>query len=773
MMTYIQSIVLTFVWVIMFTASGMAAELSITIFQKGTGDPVEGATVMLKNNVVHGMSNEKGMVYFEFVEAVDANKFDDVKVLNPGYETLEQVIVGNQKHIEIYLEPNLVEFEGLEVVEDRIVEKTSKVVLSRLELRKAPGSMGDPIKVLQSLPGVVSAGGSGSGQVYMRGSDSQESIYQVNNLPVSYLYHWGGMNSVINPVLVSDFNVFLGGFPVEYGDFLGGAVDIKLRPPKKDRFHGSLHLGTYESSFLVEGPLGEADGDNSFYLAGRRSYIDLVFSPDTFANIAGNDTDNTFILLPQFNDMQALYRHDTSRGYLDIQYLSASDKMEMILNDAAITDPEAAGDLRIDVSSQTLGVNWKHQWSDLLNQHVTLGVTDSSEKFQIGSDSAGDPYFTDLEKREYFIRPTWQWQQSHHLAMFGLDAGWMDLPLELYISAPPSNVAPTPGGFTSESKYRVKHDLTAASTSPFIKYQYAWDNGIKASLGLRYTSLWVDQGEGARRVSMQGFSPRLSLEYQITESTLLLMRWGDYFQMPQGWQILDGFANPRLQFTRAEHRIVGVEHQLSHAWRIKAEAYHKPMSDLVVSIDGASPPDNYLNEGAGLAYGIDLFLKRKYKDRKMGWISYSWARSERTNLQTGVTSSFAGDQPHTLTAVWGQPFSGSWSDWEWGVKVQLHSGLPYTPVTGRVQEPDTGRWLPVYAAYNSGRLPVYGKLDLRLSKEVRYNTWTMSYIFDIQNISMRKNVAAYDYTDDFSNYNNPDIVSTDIFMPFFGIEADF
>ncbi|MDX8382280.1 MAG: TonB-dependent receptor [Ghiorsea sp.] len=758
----------------LFASPSLAAEFQLTVLQKGSGDPVEGATVLLKNNG-YTTTDEQGVALFSSVKPQSADVLDELKILNQGYDTLEQSIQGNPSKLDIYLSPNLAELEGLEVVEDRTVEKVSKVVLSAQELRGAAGTQGDPIKALQSLPGVVSSNGSSAGQVYMRGSDSQENIYWANNLPISYLYHWGGLNSVINPALVSDFNVFLGGFPVEYGDFLGGAVDIKLRAPKKDRMHTSLHLGTYESSILVEGPITEND---SFYFAARRSYIDLLFSPDSLSKFAGGDGKNQLLLVPQFYDMQALYRHETDTGYVDVQYFNAADKVELLLNDAGVRDPELAGALKVDTSSETIGLNWEQQINDTLSQHLTAGVVNSSQYFQVGSDPYGEPYYTDIVAHNYFLRPSLDWQSSDQATTtFGLDLGKIDLPISLYIAAPPdSNAAPNAGGFTSLPKYRVNRNVSATSYSPYIKQQYQWNDKLKTSLGLRYTSSWADQGSNATIYNEHAFSPRFSAEYALNKDTTLLTSWGDYFQRPRGFQQLADFGNPTLRFTRAQHRIIGVDRKLDDIWSLKVEAYHKPMRDLVVGIQNASPPDNYLNQGKGVAYGMDIFLKRKYENRRLGWLSYSYARSKRTNQTTGLTSPFAGDQPHTLTAVWGQPFTddnGNDSPWDWGIKFQAHSGLPYTPIVGRVQETGTGRWLPVYGGYNSSRLPVYAKLDVRFSKEVLYDTWKIKYVFDIQNVTFRQNVSQYTYEPDYSDFASPKAVSSDFFLPFFGIEAEF
>ncbi len=754
-----------------FASQSFAQELRITVLQKGSGDPVQGATVVLKNNG-YTTTDDNGVALFEFIQPTNANTLDDLKILNQGYQTLEQTIAGNPTSLKIYLKPNLAELEGLEVVEERVQEKTSKIVLSAQELRNAPGSQGDPIKVLQSLPGVVAANGSGSGQVYMRGSDTQDNQYWVDNMPLGYLYHWGGVQSVINPALVSDINIFLGGFPVEYSDSIGGVVDVKLRTPKTDRIHTNLHLGTYESSILIEGPIGDS-GKDSFYLAGRRSYIDLAFSPETLTKLSAGDSKNTIVQVPKFYDIQGLYRHETNKGSVDVQYFKARDQLGIVLNDALVTDPAAAGDLKVDQQSQTFGINWKEQWSQHWSQHITAGVLDTSTYFQIGSDPYGDPFFTDVKSTSYFLLPSLTWEKQDAAIKMGLEYWQYYAPLELYISAPPSNEAPTPGGFTAQPKHKVSSTFKGSIYTPYLKHTKQWNDQWKTSLGVRYSYMEFDHGADKAKTNLGATSPRFSAEYQQSEDRLFLFSWGNYFQSPQGYEILDGFGNPQLQYIWSEHRILGVEQKINDIWSVKAEIYHKPMRDLVVSTNNPVPPNNYINKGEGEAYGFDLFIKRKYEGRKLGWLSYSWAKSTRKNLQTGKTTKFAGDQPHTLTAVWGEPFGGSWSDWDWGFKFQAHSGLPYTKVIGRVQEAGTGRWLPVYGEYNADRLPLYAKLDVRVSKEVLYDTWKMKYVFDVQNVTFRQNVSGYDYEDDFSNFNNPTKVSNDLFLPFFGIEAEF
>ena len=456
-----------------------------------------------------------------------------------------------------------------------------------------------------------------------------------------------------------------------------------------------------------------------------------------------------------------------------MEYYKARDQLAFTLNDVQVTDPELAGDLNFDIQSETLGINWKEQWSENTRHQVSVGVLKDAQTFNIGTDIYGDPFYSVATQTSYFFLPSVTWEKSNTAVTLGGEYWNVKTPVELYLPASPADPAPTPGGFTSLTKKKFSGTLTASVYTPYLKHTKQWNDRWKTSAGLRYTYINLDHGAGKATSDLRGTSPRMSIEFQENDDRLWLLSWGDYFQLPQGIQILDGFGNPQINYIRAEHRILGVEQKVNDTWSVKAEIYHKPMRDLVVDTGVLTSPNNYANKGKGVSYGFDLFIKRKAEGRKLGWISYSWMKSERTNLLTGETSRFAGDQPHTFTAVWGQPFTGSWSDWDWGFKFQAHSGLPYTKVIGRVQEAGTGRWLPIYEKYNNSRLPFYAKLDVRMSKEVLYDTWKLKFFFDIQNVTFRQNVSGYDYEDDFSNYKNPTVVSNDIFLPYFGIEAEF
>lgn len=756
-----------------------ADEVNVTIKEKGTGLPVEEATVILLNhhnyneitfdndNIVYKETDAHGNA--RFINTVIPKA---IKILATGYQTAIQSNNSQQSDLIIYISPLEMEGEGLEVTVNRIKETASKVILSAEELTQSAGSQGDPLKAISSLPGIVSAG-EDSAEIYMRGSGTDDNIEWINRAPVGYLYHFGGFQSVIHPKLIKDINLFLGGFPVEYGNALGGVVDAQLRPPKNDLMHYYADISTIASSFLIEGPVDDTLTD-SFFVSGRRSYLDALFSPQKFSDLIKDEEEqdpDKVTLVPRFYDFQALYRHQLDKGYLDTYLFTAGDAMAMELRGSAKSDPQLAGAINEKLEFQTTGMTWQQNWNNQWDHIMTLAYYHDKSQMRAGRDDNNEPFYVRVEENTIFWQPELHYRPAKDTEYtFGLSMDYSSAPVDLYMPRPDNENDPD-FDFTSRKKYRLKKELYGAELDAYLKYRKQWNSKLTTIAGLNYSNLKISGGYDEHEVS-----PRASLEYQATPSTLFTASWGRYIQTPDASEIIEVFGNPGLKVTESEHRIIGMQHKFNSLYSLKAEAYHKPMKNLVVPIDENDPPNNYANAGTGEAYGFDLFIKREPRNRKIGWLSLSWAKSERTNELTNITRKFTGDQPLTLTAVWGQPFTGSWNAWDWSVKAQAHSGTPYTRVIGRHHEDpnDTNsRWIPDYGKHNAERMPTYFKVDLRISKEILYDESKLKFYFDIQNITLHKNIVEYDYGNEYKKVDAPTEITGMALFPFFGVEVEF
>jgi hypothetical protein len=259
--------------------------------------------------------------------------------------------------------------------------------------------------------------------------------------------------------------------------------------------------------------------------------------------------------------------------------------------------------------------------------------------------------------------------------------------------------------------------------------------------------------------------PRIGMEWNWTEQTMLSAGWGRHNQQPSGQQIAPKFGNTQLSHIRADHSVVGISQKVSLDWTWKAEAYYKKFSDLVVGVN--DPAINYVNGASGAAYGTELLIKKEATDKLSGWLAVTLSKSERRNDLTGESFRFEYDQPINATLIANYKLSREWSV---GSKWAYTSGRPYTPVVGTSGSYADGRPIPVYAGINSGTLPDYHRLDLRIDRHLLYDTWKLNAYFELNNVYQRQNVVGYDYG---PNYDKKDAIESFVIPFSFGVQGEF
>ena len=241
-----------------------------TVLEKGERKPILGAEVsVVDNDALSAVSNEQGE--FELVVPGVGNYL--LRAVAVGYAQVAplSVVAPQEAPTVIYLPSNFA-LPTVTVRAERNPSRLAKSVMTGDELRNVPGTGGDPLKAMQSLPGVA-VGSDVSSAPAIRGSRPEDNIYYVDGLPVGYLFHLGGLVSVFNADLIDSFNLHAAAFGPEYGDVIGAAIDVTLRNPRTDRLGAKLNLSFIGADALVEGPV---TGAQSFFLSTRRSYLGPV-----------------------------------------------------------------------------------------------------------------------------------------------------------------------------------------------------------------------------------------------------------------------------------------------------------------------------------------------------------------------------------------------------------------------------------------------------------------------------------------------------------------
>ena len=720
-------------------------QISGAVFEKGSRKPYQGATLTVRE--LESMS----------VVTEDDGSFS-INLPKPGSYTVIATTLGaehTQSHtikleagiapprLTIYLPPATL-LPELVVSAERNPNKVSKTIIKGEEMRQIAGSSGDPLQSLQSLPGVATSNSGGSAPA-VRGSGPEDNFYYADSIPVDKVFHFGGL-SVFNGDLIENFNLHSAAFAPYYDNVTGAILDITLRNPRTDRLGGKVNISLTGADFLIEGPVAE---NKSFYFAARRSYFDLL--------IRSIENKGVTLQIPNYWDYQGKYIWNVNvDNRLSAHLTGSADTLRAEIasdSDLARTQPDLAGSLSSQDASHTQAVVWDARMSPLTNNKLVFGRRTNMFETSIGSGGrvyvVSNTYFL----REKFIAPI---NENHELTL-GTNISQSQVNLDLDFKNTTCTQFNTACDLSSAPSVQLKD--TFVSTFWDVSVQERWRLLTDFSLigGLRHSQdSYLNQSYN---------EPRAGIEWNWSEQTLLSAGWGRHNQQPSGQQIAPKIGNTNLSHIRADHSVVGISRKIDTDWSWKAEAYYKKFSDLVVGV--SDPAVNYVNGASGSAYGSELLIKKEATEKLSGWLSLTLSRSERKNDLTGENFRFEYDQPISATLVANYKIS---SEWSWGSKWAYTSGRPYTPIVGTNGTYADGRPRPAYAGINSGTLPDYHRLDLRIDRHILYDTWKLNAYFELNNVYRRQNVVGYDYG---PNYDKKEAIEPLVIPISFGVQGEF
>ncbi len=632
--------------------------------------------------------------------------------------------------------PQTVEIQG-----QRVRNAAGKQTLTREELARIPGSSGDPMKAVLSLPGLTTTDDASSAPA-VRGARPEDNLYVVDFLPVGYLFHLGGFASTFNPELIRRFDLASAAWSPEYGDVVGAVFDISLRNPRSDRLGGKLDFSFLGASVLAEGPINE---QLSFFVAGRRSWFDLL------ANRVEDKEEGVTYTMPVYNDSQSRLLWTLNADHrLRLDFSAAADRIDFTTNEgskAAQRDPALLGNSNSRQSYRNFALSWDGEFGDLASNQLALGQMVERQFARIGTAGFFDARVSTTYLREQLRLA---WSPAHATTLGGeVNSRLVDLDLD-FQDARCTEFDPN-CDITTAARVVSLQKTRQNQAAAYVQHRWRLSPAWTATGGLR-----VSRDATLRQTFTE---PRAGLEWNLTPRTMLSLGLGRHNQPPPVEQTLRDIGNPRLAHLRSTQRVLGLTQTLDGGWSVRAEVYGK-------TFDGYGIDDallKYRNGGSGTARGVELLVKKDGKDSITGFFSLSISTARRTNDLTGERFRFDHDQPVIATLVGQYRHSDAWV---WGAKWSYHTGSPYTPVVSTGLYSD-GRVKPVYGAINSLRVPTYHRLDLRVDRKVSAN---FTQYFELINAYNRKNVAGYSYSPDYQKreevYQLPVLIS-------FGLQYSF
>jgi TonB family protein len=603
--------------------------------------------------------------------------------------------------------------------------EVTKRTLDADQLVRVAGTRGDALRAVELLPGVARPP-SGMGFVIIRGSAPTDSDVQMEGASVPRLYHFGGLTSFVQGRLLDRIDMYPGNFSARYGRKVGGIIEVALRDPKSDGFHGMIDVNVIDASALMEGPVTPT---LSMVAAFRRSYI------DTFFSAIADSSDLTITAAPVYYDYQlmAAWRPREADRVRVIVYGSA-DNFKMVLKKPLDGDASIRGGLAMSTAFHRVQAQWLHHFGERAEQEISL----TAGPLLVG-ESIGESLSLDLAGLETFARAEWRVRLGKRwrlLAGIDTEITYGDLtfrgPKLPAFEGDPGQYAPFAGKENTSLVYHAWFKRPAA---------YA-ELALQATTALQFV--------GGLRADYYGeidrgtLDPRLVARYELGPETTLKAGAGLFSQPPEVPQSLPVIGNPDLVPARGQHYSLGIEQRLGLV-AASVEGFYKRIENLVVSSD--TPVVPLQNGGLGRIWGAELSLKSRLGARGFGFISYTYSRSRR-NDHGLYWRAFDFDQPHILTA------SGSYRlghGFELGGTFRYVSGNPYTPVLGSMYDANVDLYRPVYGEINSAHNPAFHQLDVRVEKVWKRAWGNLAAYLDVQNAYNRRNPEGryykYDYSD--------------------------
>jgi outer membrane receptor for ferrienterochelin and colicin len=739
--------------IIIFTATQSFAQpttgtIAGELRDGATQQPLPYANIVIEGTSQGAVTNEAG--YFS-IKNVAAGTYA-LRASMLGYKTVvrSDVVVLPRRNTTVHMElaSSAIEVEGVSVTADYFQKpKASSVSYKSLlpeEIRRSPGSAEDIFRVMQSLPGVATAGGK-SAQLIVRGGSPDENLTLLDNVEIYNPIHFArtgesmGIISIINPSLLKQVDFITGGFPAKYGDKMSSVFEMSMKDGNREMMNSDVNLNLGGFGAMVDAPVFD---NGSLVFSARRGFFDLLTSvmnkpaAPRYYDAVGKltydlDPKNRLSILG-FYYLDQISREGTAQG------MSEKPKYDYITRD--------------DYGS-AVGLNWRWLLSSNIYMLTTASFTSNGWNTLQGTISTRDLKGDDIRENEYSIKSELNYQVSHG---FELMIGGMIKLIDSQHRAWTPQDTTRSGQLIPATSISYNPDMTE-KPSVFVQTTFRPIPIVNLSAGVRYDYFAFNK-EGH-------ISPRISAALYLTEETSLNAAFGVFYQTPAAYQIALDPLNQELKSSRADHYIVGIEQRLGDDSKATVEVYHKDLTNVIV---GSDTSNILTNNGSGYAEGIEFSIQKKLTDGIVGSASYTYSTSQRRDAGVLPLYDFEYDRPHIVNFLMGMELG---NEWQIGAKFQYASGSPYTPVASVAKKGST--YYVVDGAVNSARYPDYHKLDLRIDKKFYFEAWNLTVYLDLWNVYNRTNVLAYTYNVDA---NGTLTTSTRLdfgILPIAGVTAQF
>lgn len=599
--------------------------------------------------------------------------------------------------------------------------------ISAASLSKIPTVFGekDVLKVVLTLPGVQTVGEASAG-FNVRGGSSDQNLVLFNGNTIYYPSHFFGINSVFNPDLVENVELYKGSIPAVFGGRISSVLDVQSKDGDSQKIKGSLGLGLLTSRAHIEGPVGDK---LSFTLGGRTTYSNWILKMlPSESEFSGGDANFYDI------NLGLTYKHDENNTFKAFVYNSK--------------DGFSFGrDTTFRYRNSNGSVHWRHKAGEnVLN--VSAGA-DHYDNEVTELQNATEGYRITTAVNQFFARADYLKPVSgEHTLKYGGEALFYSL----------QRGHRTPSGEHSNMLESTLPREYAFQPSVFVSDKWTPSQPLELEGGLRLSSCY----SGGKLMAY----PELRFSGRYSPSHVLSFKAG-VNSMAQYIHLISNTLSisPMDTWKMSDRDIpmtTGWQGSAGVYWTlpggkidISAETYWKQLRNY---IDYAPMAQLVMNESIaddlvrtkGKSYGVELMAKKSV-GRLNGWISYTWSRSFLKDIQYRGISAINGgswyrassDKPHDFKLVFNYAFTRRYS---FSLNVDYSTGRPVTLPSSYYYY--AGGIRLAYSDRNAYRVPDFFRMDVAFNIDPGHYLKALAHAsvtIGCYNVTGRKNAYSVYY----------------------------
>ncbi len=737
-----------------------------------TGEDLIGATVSIKELSGRGAGTN---AYGYFSLSLPSGQYQ-ITAQYMGYEPqIQQLDLTKPRKIDFLLAPRDNSLGEVVVTSQRKNDNITKLdmgvqKLDTKDIQNIPVIFGekDVLKTIQLLPGIKSAG-EGSSGFNVRGGAVDQNLILLDEATVYNASHLMGFFSVFNSDAIKDITVYKGNEPAEYGGRLSSALDIKMNDGNDKKIGVSGGIGLISSRLTVEGPLITDKG--SFIVSARRTYADL------FLKLSKDTTLNKAQLYFYDLNAKANYKLDAKNriflsGYFGKDVLGLG-------NTFGINWGNSTGTFR-----------WNHLFSDRLFSNTSLIASNYEYRIDINTGIALNII---SRIQDYGLKQDFQYFSGTNSTLkFGFNSIYHKI---------------IPGAITASSNVDLKSltNKNAWENSAYISHEYTFNDHFSMIYGARlsafsllgsgnfytYDSTGIAKDttyykSGQFVKTYFNLEPRITFNYILNQQSSLK---ASYARNVQNLHLISNSTsgNPTDLWIPSSNNVkpeiadqvsMGYYHNFDdNLYEFSAEVYYKNLQNQIDYRNGAQlnfneNVESQLLYGSGRAYGLELFLKKKY-GRFNGWLSYDLSRTERKfdGINNDTYYPARQDRTHDVSIVGMYELNKRWS---LSATWVYNTGNAVTFPTGKYEI--DGKTVMLYSERNANRMPAYHRLDIGATWIVKKTSkFESSWTFSLYNAYGQENAYTITFQNDEADPTKTVAIQTTLFrfVPSFSYNFKF